>query len=367
MRPTLCLLALLVGVLVPTGAAAAPISTALLAAEDSIGVRLLDAPSDRRDDPRARLYIVDHVAPGTTVERRVEVSNSTPRPATISVYPGSAAIADGLFTLGEAGTPNELTTWVSADRQTVQLPAGGRSPVTVTIAVPDDAAPGERYGVIWAEVSARAPDAGGVTVVNRVGIRVYLSVGRGGEPPPGMQVEDMTAERSTEGQPVVRVLVRNTGGRALDISGSLSLSRGPGALSAGPFPAELGTTLAPGDAAPVTVVLDRRLPDGPWHARLDVRSGLLKRTAEGTITFPAAVARDADPVPVQAAGRGLVWVGWALGAAILVALLLFLLLRRRRRRRPGGPPAVRPPDLVQRPADGAELDAAFSGRAPSGR
>jgi hypothetical protein len=47
----------------------------------------------------------------------------------------------------------------------------------VTIRVPRDAAPGERYGVVWAETRA-GPDSGdGITQVNRVGIRLYLSVG----------------------------------------------------------------------------------------------------------------------------------------------------------------------------------------------
>ncbi|MBW3590879.1 MAG: hypothetical protein KY393_03355, partial [Actinobacteria bacterium] len=56
--------------------------------------------------------------------------------------------------------------------------------------------------------------------------------------------------------------VRNTGGRALDLTGELTLTDGPGGLSGGPFPAELGTTLPVDGAAAVTVVLDEQLPDG---------------------------------------------------------------------------------------------------------
>ena len=48
------------------------------------------------------------------------------------------------------------------------------------IDVPVDASAGERYAVVWAEVSAPASAAGGVTLVNRVGVRVYLSVAPGG-------------------------------------------------------------------------------------------------------------------------------------------------------------------------------------------
>ena len=59
--------------------------------------------------------------------------------------------------------------------------AVGRATATVTLAVPGDASPGERYGVVWAETRA-ADAAGGVTQINRVGIRLYVSVGPGGSP-----------------------------------------------------------------------------------------------------------------------------------------------------------------------------------------
>ena len=68
------------------------------------------------------------------------------------------------------------------------------------------------------------------------------------------------------------------------------LSDGPGGLSAGPFDANLGTTLATGATGPVTVHLDERLPAGPWTARITLRSGLVERSAHATVTFPVAGA-----------------------------------------------------------------------------
>jgi hypothetical protein len=84
--------------------------------------------------------------------------------------------------------------------------------------------------------------------------------------------------------------VHNTGGRALDMSGTLQLSSGPGGLSAGPFAANLGTTLAIGATEPIIIMLDKQIPDGPWHAFVTLRSGLLKRSARATISFPATGA-----------------------------------------------------------------------------
>ncbi|MDQ1582563.1 MAG: hypothetical protein QOF36_617, partial [Microbacteriaceae bacterium] len=155
----------------------------------------------------------------------------------------------------------------------------------ITIRVPTDAAPGEHFAVAWAEVRA-APNATGVTVVNRVGIRIYLSVGPGGPPAANFAIDTLTARRTADGRPVVTASVRNTGGRALDLSGTLALKEGPAGLSAGPFAAETGTTLAVGQTDDVTIPLDNQVPAGPWNAELTLRSGLLSITANATITFP---------------------------------------------------------------------------------
>jgi hypothetical protein len=48
-----------------------PAPTPSPAADGLLGIRLLEAPVERRDDPRARLYVVDHVTPGTTITRRL--------------------------------------------------------------------------------------------------------------------------------------------------------------------------------------------------------------------------------------------------------------------------------------------------------
>ena len=62
-----------------------------------VGVRLADVPAASSDNPRARVYIVGHVAPGTLVKRRVEVSNNTGRAAQIEVYSAAADASHGSF------------------------------------------------------------------------------------------------------------------------------------------------------------------------------------------------------------------------------------------------------------------------------
>ena len=161
-----------------------------------------------------------------------------------------------------------------------------------------------------------------ITQVSRVGIRLYLSIGPGAAPAPNFAIVSLTAERARDGQPCVVASVHNTGGRALDLNGTLQLSAGPGGLSAGPFAANLTTTLAIGDTEPVTIALDRQVPAGPWRGRITLHSGLLERSAGATITFPAT--GNATPVSTAStrAGRFFALAGVAgllvVGAAALL-------------------------------------------------
>lgn len=321
----------LLAVLLTASAVFVPGDPASAAEANGIGIRLLEAPTDRRDDPRARSYIIDHLAPGSTIERRVEVSNDTAEPAAIEVYAGGAELEDGRFQPLPQEETNELVTWSEVEPTMLELEPGQKAPATVTIAVPENAAPGERYGAVWAQVSSD-PDAGGVAQVNRVGIRIYLSVGPGGEPASDFAIDSLIASRNSDGTPVVTAEVRNTGGRALDLTGELTLTDGPGGLSGGPFPAELGTTLPVDGTAAVTIVLDEQLPDGPWQAVLTLESGLLERSASAEITFPEA-AGDANPAVAVSTEPGGLWTVVA-GAAALVLLLvvLFIIWRRRKKR-----------------------------------
>jgi hypothetical protein len=322
-------LGLLVLVLGLPAAGAAP------APPPGLGVRLLDAPTARQDDPRARVYVVDQVRPGTRFTRHIEVSNGDREPMDVLVYPTTAAIAGGSFTFGDRGQPGDIPQWVQVSPTTLHLPSGGRAAVTVTVAVPEDAPSGEVYGGIVAE--RPASPGKGISVALRAGIRVYLSVGPGGEPRSDFVIDSLTAARSRSGQPYVLAQVRNTGGRALDLSGTLKLSDGPGGLRAGPFKADVGTTLGLGQSEPVTVLLDKAIPAGPWKATLDLQSGLVRREATATISFPTTAGAEAVPVaatdvPLYKDKGAVGAVAAALIGLLALLLLLFLLLWRRRRR-----------------------------------
>ncbi|MER7168827.1 hypothetical protein ABT336_22515 [Micromonospora sp. NPDC000207] len=288
-----------------------------------VGIRLLDAPVNRRDDSRAHKYVVDHVKPGTTIKRRVVVKNPSTIRRDVAVYAAAADVDEGGFRFAPERSENELSSWIDVDRTEANLAPDEEETVQVTITVPRQASAGERYAVVWAEVSG--VDEENVRNIGRTGVRVYLSVGPGGEPPSSFDIGGLTGSRPPDGNPVVTAEVRNTGRRALDLAGQLWLTDGPGGLAVGPVRAE-AKTLAPGASTTVHVVLDSRLPDGRWTAKLDLASGWTKGTVTATVTFGATPALVADDEPAP-------WVltGGLIASALVLTLLGGYAYRRRTR------------------------------------
>lgn len=315
------------------GALSAPAigASAQSAPPAGLTIRLAEAPADRAKDPRALQYVVDHLAPGAVISRKIEVTNNTGHPTKVRVYGGGATIVDGSYTPDDKG---EVASWIKTSKSELDLAIGEAVTLVATITVPAKATEGERYGVIWAELPG-VDTADGITEVSRVGVRTYLSIGPGGEPKSAFVVEALTPSRGDDGAPIISATVRNTGGRALDMTGDLKLENGPGGLSAGPFPAKVGTTLGVGQSAPVTVTLDKQVPAGPWEARITLRSGTEVREAKATVTFPDEAGDSAAPVgATEIEKRKRVLLPVAGGLLLLTGgALIALLLRQQRAKR----------------------------------
>jgi hypothetical protein len=303
-------------------------------AGDSFGVQLVDIPVSEAGDPRALAYIIDYLPVGTVIHRRIKITNEEQKTAHFAVYADAAQIANGTFT-GETGaTPNELTGWISLQHPAVTLRAGASVTDLVTIKVPQVATGGEHYAVIWVQQSALAHEATGIAIneVSRVGIRVYLAVGRGGAPPTKFTITSVTGHRSAAGLPSIAAHVDNTGGRAVDLSGSVRLTAGPGGTSAGPFSAR-GVTLAPGQSGNVTFAPPKSLPNGPWRASVSLLSGITTVTATASVQFAGIIA-----APPPAGGLSLMdWLGIALAAVVVIAAAGALVLARGAARRRHAP------------------------------
>jgi hypothetical protein len=297
--------------------------------DTGLGIQLLEAPVSERDDPRARVYVIDHVRAGASFSRRLGITNDTANPMHTELYVAPAAIDGGSFIVGARTDKGELASWGAIDPTSADLKPRETRDVSLHIAVPNGTADGEYYGGAVVEA---APQGGGpIKVAPRVAIRIYLSVGTGAAPKSDFRVSTLKAARAADGTPTVTATVKNIGERALDMSGQLTLDGGPAGLKAGPFAAQLGTTLAIGDTEPVRVILDKKIPNGPWHAKLTLRSGTIQHAVTATISFPDAggTARVFEARPVK--GKTF----WGLIALLLLlAVLLGLLLwwwRRRKR------------------------------------
>lgn len=295
---------------------------------NSIGIRLLEAPVNRAADPRAKSYIVDHVAPGTVVQRKIEVTNGTAVPQHVLLYGGSASIGpDGWIAAGGRGG-NDLADWISVNPPALDVAPGKAANATVSIAVPATASTGERYAVVWAQPPTTP---GQVALVNLVGIRVYLSVGPGGEPVTDFAIESLAARRDN-GAPRILAHVRNTGARALDLAGQVVLSGGPGSLSAGPFSAK-GFTLGVGESGDTVFALDPAIPPGAWDVAATLSSGQLQHTAQARVDIPTVSESPVAPVaahPVVKPSRSLLAPG-AIGLGVALLIGGFLVARSRRR------------------------------------
>ena len=117
------------------------------------------------------------------------------------------------------------------------------------------------------------------------------------------------------------------------------------------FEARLGTTLGIGQTEPVTVILDRAIPAGPWDARIVLRSGTTEREASAKIIFPTADATSSGAVATIAPpGSRLPFI--LAGAAVLAGVLLLVWRRYGVAARAGATVGRRTVNVV--PAPGSE-------------
>jgi len=310
------------------GVATAPPGARPAPSLGSFGVRLVDVPVSEADNPRALRYIIDELPTGSVIHRRILLINNEHRAVRFAVYPDAAHIIGGLFVGDSGATRSELTTWTSVRHPSVTLAPGKSAMDMVTIRVPKGAARGEHYGVIWVQQAAR-PKPGArfaVSEVARVGVRIYLAVTRGGVPPTKYEITSVTGRWLASGQPLVVARVKNTGGRAVDLSGTLRLTDGPGRTRSGPFPAQKIVTLAPGQSWDITFAPPRSLPEGSWRATVSLVSGMT--TATGTVTVQLVPPAAAQPGP-----SAMTWVWLSLGGLALVLTLVmgrYALWHRRR-------------------------------------
>ncbi|WP_267245060.1 WxL protein peptidoglycan domain-containing protein [Streptomyces sp. PR69] len=150
----------------------------------------------------SRPYFYLSADPGAAVSDEVTVANKTAAPLTFRLYAADAynTARDGGFAVRTRQEKQRgIGAWATPERDRITVPAHGSVTVPYTIAVPDDAEPGDHAGALVALDERIAPAGDGgrdggpavdVGVQQAVGARVYLRVG--GPTVPALAVEDVT-------------------------------------------------------------------------------------------------------------------------------------------------------------------------------
>jgi hypothetical protein len=125
---------------------------------------------------------VMELAPGATRRAEAVVVNTTGGPLSVRFSTADATTtADGVFTLaGEAEPRRGVGAWITPDETRLTLAPGERRTVGYTVRVPEGTAPGDHAGGLLVQSDAADEAAAGdgmsVTIVERVGLRVYVRV-----------------------------------------------------------------------------------------------------------------------------------------------------------------------------------------------
>lgn len=178
-------------------------------------------PDLSEGDPGGGAYLVEDLEPGSSLRRRIVVTTTSTEPLEVSFYAAGASVARDRFEFADGRARNELSRWMSVRPRAATLRAGAPTSVMVEVRVPRGASVGERVAMVWAETVPRA------NVVSRVGVRSYVTVG-GGHARPELELGDLVATRNAAGGVDLRVVVRNKGRRAAELTGTVEVATSGG-------------------------------------------------------------------------------------------------------------------------------------------
>lgn len=282
------------------------------------------ADEDGADGRASFEYLAD---PGASITDYAQVNNFSEQALTLRVYSQDAAnTAGGGFTLLPGDQPpTGVGAWAGLDEQ-VTVPARDSVVVPFSLAVPDNATPGDHPGGIVASLVVERTDEEGnpVLVDHRVGSRIYLRVD--GELDPVLQVTDVRPHYTTPTLPftggavTVTYTVTNVGNVRLQGDPSLTV-RGPFGLGERTVTLAQLSEILPGESVTTTAQVESVWPLVRLSGEVQVR--------------PVPPLAD-DPTGQPATGHATVWaVPWRelIAVALLGLAAWWLWWRRRRRQR----------------------------------
>ncbi|TQL51726.1 WxL protein peptidoglycan domain-containing protein [Ornithinicoccus hortensis] len=205
-------------------------------------------------------YLLD---PGAEITDAFVVTNASPQELTLAVYAADGyTTPSGHLDLQPADTPaTDLGAWVTPDTDQLVLAPGESESVEFTLAVPEDAAPGDHPGGIVTSY-VTGDETGTVRLDRRLGSRIHVRVS--GEQQVALAVSDLTVDQPFGANPIepvtttVRYTPTNTGNvRALGHE-TVTVS-GPGGL-AGTSAEVVVDEIMPGSSVTREVALEGTWP-----------------------------------------------------------------------------------------------------------
>lgn len=329
MHPTRLLLAAIACGLLSVGAAA-PALAATAAPTPGIGL----APAHHQ--PGGVGYLIEHARAGQTVRDQVLVANPGTVPARLLVnaVDGLTSTASGAVYANRQDPLRQAGRWVSPPVPVLVVPASSRNPLTFTVHVPADAAPGDHLAGLAFESAPTSRRSGVLTVrtVDRSVIGILIQVAG-----PVTTAMSLTGARLAPltgiGSAALDITMADTGGRLVKPLLHVAMTGAAGYHRQ--LTRQLDTVL-PGDAITLPQPWPDRLRPGAYHLAVRLTApGMAPVAYSGSAqigrVLPATVA---GMKPVLHAPGGSSGTPPALLAVLAAAVLLLVggarfLLRRR--------------------------------------
>lgn len=256
--------------------------------------------------------------PGAELTDAMVVTNASSRELTLAVYAADGyTTPSGHLDLQPADTPaTGLGSWVTPEVDEVTLDPGESQEIPFTLAVPEDASPGDHPGgIVTSYVTGE--DSGTVRLDRRLGSRIHVRVA--GEQEVSLTVSDLQVDQPFGANPVapvtttVRYTLTNTGNVRTLGHERLTVA-GPGGLLA---------------VQPTGVAIDEIMPGSSIDREIEVDGTwpLGRVSAQLEITPEAVAGTIAPAVDSEATTWAVPWV-WIGVLVLLIALSVWLGMRR---------------------------------------
>jgi hypothetical protein len=287
-----------------------------------------------QNDPATRAYFKPALKPGASTTLHVEITNrdDTPLKLRVDAVDGVTGQTSGAVYANRQDPVRKAGAWVTPATHELELAARGIKQVSFTVVVPSGAEPGDHLAGIAFENEAVQSSGSGFSVkeiireVVGIQIRVpgpastHLSIGALAlQSLPGTAFASVIVHLSNDGQllckPALTVALHGPNGSARTVTRQLD-------------------TILPGDSIPYPLAWPDALPKGTYSARASTTScGPATSTADVPLALGAPLngTQQTTSPAHRTSGMPVMFMGLALGVAV-VGLLLGLLIGNRRRR-----------------------------------